>query len=78
LTSRVASSARPLVVSSPRAVAASYLSLGFAAAAVSLPALVSRHTHPLPAFYQEWLAFALGLAALVPLLMHPAARQRSR
>jgi O-antigen ligase len=44
-------------------------------AAVAAPALISSHTFPLPAFYQEWLAFALGLAALVPLLIHPQIRE---
>jgi hypothetical protein len=34
----------------------------FAAAFCVVPALVWRHTHPLPFFHQEWVAFLLGSA----------------
>jgi O-antigen ligase len=33
----------------------------------TLPFLQPRHAYPVPLFYSEWLAFALGLAALLPL-----------
>lgn len=45
-----------------------YVSLAFAAALCVWPFLVYVHRHPWPSFYSEWLAFALGLAALLPLL----------
>jgi O-antigen ligase len=34
---------------------------------VSVPFLFHHHAFPFPSFYTEWLAFALGLAALVPM-----------
>lgn len=45
-----------------------YLSLLFLALAWTLPFLQSRHQPPIPSFYSEWLAFGLGLLALLPLL----------
>lgn len=44
------------------------LSLALAAAMCVLPFLVHVHRMPIPSFYGEWLAFALGLAALLPLI----------
>ncbi len=41
----------------------------------SLPFLQPRHFYPLPLFYSEWLAFALGLAALFLLLLPRHARE---
>jgi O-antigen ligase len=35
----------------------------------SLPFLMSHHEYPLPTFYQEWLAIALGLAAVAAMLL---------
>jgi hypothetical protein len=34
----------------------------------TLPFLQPYHRFPLTSFYSEWLAFALGLAAVLPLL----------
>jgi len=45
-----------------------YLSLFILALAWTLPFLQWRHQPPIPSFYTEWLAFALGLFALLPLL----------
>jgi O-antigen ligase len=36
---------------------------------VSLPFLNFHHSFPLPTFYTEWMAFALGTAALLPLAL---------
>lgn len=44
------------------------LSLFLLALAWTLPFLQWRHQPPIPSFYSEWLAFALGLLALLPLL----------
>lgn len=41
----------------------------------SLPFLQSRHGYPLTAFYSEWLAFGLGLAAVLPLLSRESWRE---
>jgi len=57
-----------------RAAAVSYLSLACLAAAIVAPALVTLHSHPLPAFYQEWVAFAFGTLAIACLSAHPALR----
>jgi O-antigen ligase len=40
----------------------------FLALAWTLPFLQWQHKPPIPSFYSEWLAFALGLLALLPLL----------
>lgn len=40
----------------------------------TLPLLQPVHRFPLTAFYSEWLAFALGVAALAPLLLREAWR----
>jgi O-antigen ligase len=36
---------------------------------IAAPALLPYHAEPLPAFYQDWLAFVFGLIAAVPVLM---------
>jgi O-antigen ligase len=41
--------------------------LVFCGLLVSVPFLFPHHAFPFPSFYTEWLAFALGLAALVPM-----------
>ena len=45
-----------------------HVSLFFLALAWTLPFLQWHHKPPIPSFYSEWLAFGLGLLALVPLL----------
>jgi len=45
-----------------------FLSLSVLALAWTLPFLQWRHQAPIPSFYTEWLAFSLGLIALLPLL----------
>jgi len=57
-----------------RACIPAYASLVFAAAAIALPAGVTYHPYPLPAFYQEWTAFAFGLLSAACLIVHPAMR----
>jgi hypothetical protein len=46
---------------------ASRISLALSGLMVSLPFLNFHHSLPLPTFYTEWTAFALGTAALLPL-----------
>lgn len=36
----------------------------------SVPFLQSRHTYPITSFYGEWLAFVLGLATIVSVVLH--------
>ena len=45
-----------------------HASLFFVALAWTLPFLQWHHKPPIPSFYSGWLAFGLGLLALVPLL----------
>jgi len=45
------------------------ISLALLGLMVSLPFLNFHHSLPLPTFYTEWLAFALGTAALLPLAL---------
>ena len=45
------------------------ISLALSGLMVSLPFLNFHHSLPLPTFYTEWLAFALGTAALLPLAL---------
>jgi len=45
------------------------ISLVLSGLMVSLPFLNFHHSLPLPTFYTEWLAFALGTAALLPLAL---------
>ena len=51
----------------PRSV--SRISLVLLGLMVSLPFLNFHHSFPLPTFYTEWMAFALGAAALLPLAL---------
>ena len=55
---------------------ASRFGLLFLGLMVSLPFLNFNHSYPLPTFYTEWIAFALGGAALLALAM-PAAKETS-
>ena len=50
--------------------AAAIASLAAIGLALSLPFLQPLHGYPLTSFYSEWLALALGLAAVVPLAAH--------
>ena len=52
----------------PRSIAPtlSYISLGTVGLMFILPFLQPYHRYPLVSFYSEWLAFVLGIAALVP------------
>ena len=45
------------------------LSLGCVALLCSVPFLMSHHEYPLPTFYQEWLAIALGMLAVASMLL---------
>jgi len=45
------------------------VSLALSGLMVSLPFLNFHHSLPLPTFYTEWMAFALGTAALLPLAL---------
>jgi O-antigen ligase len=45
------------------------VSLALSGLMISLPFLNFHHSLPLPTFYTEWLAFALGTAALLPLAL---------
>ena len=40
-----------------------------AALLVCLPGLIPYHAHPLPTWWQDWIALVLGLAAALPLLV---------
>ena len=47
--------------------AASRISLALSGLMISLPFLNFHHSLPLPTFHTEWMAFALGTAALLAL-----------
>jgi len=50
------------------------LSLALCGLMATVPFLSPYHNFPFPTFYTEWLAFALGLAALVAMASAPSAR----
>jgi len=64
-------------VSPPKTTRVARISLVFAGLMISLPFLNFHHSQPLPTFYTEWIAFALGGAALFALaLIPPGGRAR--
>lgn len=48
-----------------------YLGLSFLGLAAAIPFLYPRHTLPIPSFYGEWLAIALGVGACIVFLTAP-------
>lgn len=53
----------------------SRISLALLGLMVSLPFLNFHHSVPLPTFYTEWMAFALGTAALLALALAPTGQE---